>query len=104
MRESRSWSLNNNTKTAYETNIWYQTVQLFVKKAVINTSCYVCAYAPHSSEGVVPVVPWPLNTSEVLGVMVAMTLTFVDNFRITEADNPKQSANQMNLIPGMSDS
>ena len=35
------------------------------------------------------------------GVMVAMTLTFVDKFCITEADNPKQMATV--FVPNISD-
>ncbi|XP_058472484.1 uncharacterized protein LOC131445815 [Solea solea] len=69
--------LTNDSLHDHAQNVWYQTMFLFARQQT-TSPCYVCSLIPRTATGSVPVVPRPLNATETLSVLVAMTTTAVD--------------------------
>ena len=68
-------ALTQDDSVAGEDNLWYKAIHLFTRRVGVNESCYVCAQWPHSAGYTVPVMPRPLNASEMMGVLMAFTFT-----------------------------
>ena len=55
-------------------NLFYQTMRLSARK-VTQQQCYVCSFTPTNVKGSVPMITVPLNSSEVLGALIALGST-----------------------------
>ena len=65
-------ALNSDAETP-KTNLWYDALHLFARKAGINEACYVCALSPSTLSDAIPLYPVPLTANETAAALHALS-------------------------------